>query len=147
MTATRVIDASIAIKWAVEETYSNEAFALLTDGVAAGDRFVAPALVRSEMTNTVHQLVRRAKLAAADAPELLSVLLSFPIRLVARDRLHDEALAIAEEHGLSATYDAEYLALASMLDAEFWTADERLYRNARSWGRVRWIAEYRGSVT
>lgn len=144
--STHVIDSSVAVKWAVEETYSDEALALLTDGLAAGDRFIAPALLRSEMTNTVHQLVRRAKLAAADAPDLLALLLEFPVRLVARERLHHEALEIAREHGLLATYDAEYLALASMLDAEFWTADERLYRSARASGRVRWIAEYRSTA-
>ena len=45
-------------------------------------------------------------------PGLLATLLAFPIGLVARERVHPEALEIAREHGLPATYDAEYLALA-----------------------------------
>jgi len=34
---------------------------------------------------------------------------------------------LAEAHGLPATYDAHYLALAERLEAELWTADRRLY--------------------
>ena len=39
-----------------------------------------------------------------------------------------------------AAYDAHYLALAEMMDCEFWTADERLFNAVRdelSW--VRWL--------
>ncbi|NPA27193.1 MAG: type II toxin-antitoxin system VapC family toxin, partial [Chloroflexi bacterium] len=40
--------------------------------------------------------------------------------------LHLEALALAHELNLPAAYDAHYLALARRMNAEFWTADQRL---------------------
>jgi predicted nucleic acid-binding protein len=41
-----------------------------------------------------------------------------------------------------AAYDAHYLALAEMMNCEFWTADERLFNAVRdklSW--VRWLGQ------
>jgi predicted nucleic acid-binding protein len=57
--------------------------------------------------------------------------------------LHRDALRLARRHGLRVTYDAQYLALAVLLDADLWTADERLFTVlAPSLPWVRLIGDY-----
>jgi predicted nucleic acid-binding protein len=52
--------------------------------------------------------------------------------------LHQSALLWAERLGQSKVYDAQYVALAESLSAEFWTADQRLVNSLRSLG-VAWV--------
>jgi predicted nucleic acid-binding protein len=50
--------------------------------------------------------------------------------------------SLATRFNRPATYDAHYLALAEMMDCEFWTADERLFNAVRdelSWAR--WLGQ------
>ena len=54
--------------------------------------------------------------------------------------LHRAALQWAERIGQSKAYDAQYLALAESLSAEFWTADARLV-HALQRLEVNWIHE------
>jgi predicted nucleic acid-binding protein len=57
--------------------------------------------------------------------------------------LHHQALVLADALGLSATYDAHYLALAEHLGCELWTDDERLIRQVtNSLPFVRWIGDH-----
>jgi predicted nucleic acid-binding protein len=57
--------------------------------------------------------------------------------------LSTRALELADRFGLSATYDAHYLALAEREGCEYWTADERLWNSVRAQlGWVRWLGEY-----
>jgi predicted nucleic acid-binding protein len=52
--------------------------------------------------------------------------------------LHHSALVWAERIGQSKVYDAQYIALAESLEAEFWTADQRLFRSMQALG-VDWV--------
>jgi predicted nucleic acid-binding protein len=53
------------------------------------------------------------------------------------------ALDWAERAGQAKAYDAQYLALAEEMRAEFWTADERLVRDVQQAGAdwAHWIGE------
>jgi predicted nucleic acid-binding protein len=78
-----------------------------------------------------------------EARALLAQFLAVPIRLQAPETLYDRALVLADEHHLPAAYDAHYIALAELLRATLWTADQRLLRALG--GRlpfVRWIGHY-----
>lgn len=52
----------------------------------------------------------------AMALRLLQRFSSFPIELLAPDGMHARALELANRHGLAAVYDAQYLAVAEMLN-------------------------------
>ena len=42
-----------------------------------------------------------------------------------------------------AVYDSHYLALAEILDCEYWNADQRFYQVASSIvGTIRWMGEF-----
>ncbi len=59
-------------------------------------------------------------------PEYQQAALSLPISLHGQATLHRRALRLAGSLALPAICDAHHLALAEVLDAEFWTADRRL---------------------
>ena len=99
--------------------------------IAAGRGFVAPLLLRYEVTNALHRLRRSGVIGDQAAGLTLAAALALPINLVTDADLHDGALAFAARFDLPAAYDAHYLALAEREGIEFWTADQRLANKVR----------------
>lgn len=136
-------DSSVAVKWSFVEEHSGEARALLRDALEQQEPIVAPPLLPSEVTNVIRQRLRQGELDRAAARAVLARFLAIPISLQAPETLYDRALVLADQHNLPAAYDAHYVALAELLGATFWTADQRLLRALG--GRlpfVRSIADY-----
>lgn len=137
-TGTVVVDASLAVKWIVREPGSNEALALLETWIRSGVVLSAPPLLLYEVSNVLHQLVRRGAIAHLDAMELMGALGTVPLNYETDPHATVvTALTLAHECGLSATYDAAYLALAESLGTVMWTADRRLADRAGVGERVR----------
>ena len=106
-------------------------FALFGD-----QRLVAPPLMWSEFRSAVHEAYRRNEITAAEAARMRTHLRDSPVDMVADSRLDDEAWRIADLLGWAKTYDAEYVALANLLDCRFVTVDLRLRRGADRLGFV-----------
>ena len=129
MNGSVVVDASLAVKWLVEEDDSDKAHALLEAWDGESLRPTAPGFLPAEVTNALHRRVVRRDLTVEEAVVLIA-------RLAARVELHEpsgihaRALELASELGQGAAYDCHYLALAEALDCELWTADERFHRAA-----------------
>ena len=122
------VDASLAAKWILLEEDTDRAQALYRACIQADHRLVAPPLLASELTNILRQRMRRGQptLSLTDANLLLRQFLSFPIELLAPSGMYELSLGLADLHNLSATYDAQYVALAQLLGCNVWTADQRL---------------------
>lgn len=140
-----VVDASVVIKRLIPEDYSEQARALFTDSLQTRQPLFAPPLLPSEVTNVLYQRTRRQAntISVSDADQALTLFLRLPIRLEAPQDLYPRAMAFARAHGLRATYDSVYVALAQILGVDVWTADERLVRDLgvnAPW--VRWIGDY-----
>jgi predicted nucleic acid-binding protein len=118
---TFVIDASIAIKWVVEESGTKEALSLRRH------RILAPDLLVAECANILWKKVRRKELLEEEAVLAARLLARADIALEPMRALLEPAtrLAIALDHP---AYDCAYLALAEMRDCEFVTADKSLSR-------------------
>jgi predicted nucleic acid-binding protein len=99
--------------------------------------FIAPQLLRYEVANALYQSQRARKTDARQAKIAMTALLNMPIRLLSDADLHVDALELATRYGLSAAYDAHYLAVALRGNAEFWTADRRLFNSVRQ--RLNWV--------
>lgn len=137
------VDASVAVKWILDEDYAAQARLLLGAAVNQPEPMIAPTLLAGEVANTLRQRQRRGLATLAEARSLLADFLGLPVALYAPVEMYDRALVLADEYGLAAAYDACYVALAEAFGAIFWTADERLLRALR--GRlsfVRWIGDY-----
>lgn len=139
-----VVDASVAAKWVLpNEGRTEAALSLLGQMLGTDERMIAPTLLAFEITNIVHQRVRRGFLAADEATVPLDDFFSLPIVFSSPSGLHHLALALAAEFGLPAAYDAHYLALAELADCDLWTDDRRLMRQVGDrFPSVRWLGDY-----
>jgi predicted nucleic acid-binding protein len=97
----------------------------------------APALLRYEVVNTLHQMRKAGRIGSEEARLALEDALSRPIVLHEDEKLHVRALGMAAKYNLPAAYDAQYLALAERLGVEFWTTDAKLARAVE--GRLAWV--------
>jgi predicted nucleic acid-binding protein len=145
MNHTVVVDASVAIKWVVEEEFSEQAEALLSD--AASSAIVGPPALITEVANALYQRTRRrdpkTRLTVEEAEAALARLLGLGIQLVSSDSLYPQAFAFARQHGLPDLYDTLYVVLAQRLGTDLWTDDRKLLdavRHLAPW--VRWIKDY-----
>ncbi|HLX36262.1 MAG TPA: type II toxin-antitoxin system VapC family toxin [Candidatus Binataceae bacterium] len=137
-----VVDASIGLKWAVDEPFSYQARLLLGKWEAALQQMIAPTLFFFEITNALSKRVRNGQLTISDASERLQYLLAVGPVVLPSDATHRPALEMAARFRMTAAYDAHYLALAESHRCEFWTADERLWNSVkRELNWVRWIGE------
>jgi predicted nucleic acid-binding protein len=137
-----VVDASLAVKWVVDEPYSSEARALLDRWGDDGRRLLAPALFLYEVTNVLAKRIQRRQLTLEQAKERLRFFQENGPLLQQIASVHPRSLELMERFGLPTAYDAHYLALAEYQRCECWTADERLWNTVKrqiSW--VRWIGE------
>ena len=122
---TLVIDASIAIKWVVEEDGTADALALRTRA-----KLIAPDLLVAECANILWKKVQRAELSRNEALLAARLLERADVELIPM-RSHLEAatrLAIALGHP---AYDCVYVALAVARGCRLVTADQRLLKAVR----------------
>lgn len=117
---------------------ANVALAVITSpsglDVLAADDATAPPLLRSEVRSALHVALTRGLIDDEDARRGLEVLESGAIGERRHRRLGPEAWRIADQMGWAKTYDAEYLALASLLSVPIATFDRRMLRAAEELG-------------
>ncbi len=120
--STLVIDASIAIKWLIDEEGTAQALMLRRRA-----KLIAPELLVAECANILWKKVRRDELSTDEALLAARLLQTAEIELLPTRALLESATRIAIELGHPA-YDCLYLALAIERGCRFVTADERLLR-------------------
>ncbi len=148
MERTVVIDASLAVMWAVPENYSAQALLLAENWGEKEIGLLAPCLLLTEVTNALYKRIMRKEMDLAKAQKALEVILSFGIEIHEEAGLHALALELSLKLGQPATYDAHYLALALMRECPLWTGDRRFYNAARKlFPLVHWIGERGISVS
>ena len=125
-----VLDASVAVRWVIEEDGSAEAVILLNQEIG----WIAPRLLLTEVASALRRKVADGAVEAALAGQALDTLLQAIadgiVHLADDERIVSQALllAISLEHKLP---DCMYLALAEREGAAIATADVRLARLAR----------------
>ena len=143
MNGSVVVDASLVVKWLVDEDDSDKAHAVLQSWVVQDITRISPNLMPFEVANALHRRVVRGELSVKDSTRMISRLLESRLELHQTSGLHVRALQIASQLRQGAAYDAHYLALAESFGCELWTADQRFYRAASSGvDNVRWIGEF-----
>ncbi|MFM1847483.1 MAG: hypothetical protein RL417_957 [Pseudomonadota bacterium] len=112
-------DASVAVKWFVDEEGSDRAYRVLEDILASADRFIVPELFFFELVNVVGRLVEDRE---DPRFELIDIILSSGI---GRAPMAPELRRLTgryQELGLSG-YDGAYAALADFVGGVWLTAD------------------------
>ena len=129
MITAAVVDASVAVKWVVNEHGSDRAQSLSTA------RLEAPDLLLIECANILWKKVRAHDLTRPDAASRLELLRQAPISLADSRSLLDAALVLSFDLS-HPVYDCIYLALALAREVPLVTADVRLVAAARKMKRV-----------
>ena len=119
-----VIDASVALKWVLEEDGSAAARQLLLD-----EPLAAPELLWVECANVLWVKARRRQIEPGDAALALAAIEAAPIRVVPSRGLPAAAQSIAFELDQT-VYDCLYLAAALVERAKLVTADDDFARVA-----------------
>jgi predicted nucleic acid-binding protein len=114
-----VIDASVAIA----ACHSPVGFARFR-----GHKMVAPQLMILEASSVFHEMSWREEISKQRAKEMLTRLLKTDIEIRTPKGLTETAWDVADELGWAKTYDAQYVALARILDCKLVSIDERLLR-------------------
>lgn len=131
---TWVVDASVAVKWFVDEARSAAARAVL----ASGDPIIAPDLIIPETCNTAWKKVRRGDIPREQAEAMVRALpLSFD-RLAPTAPLSERALELAQRFDHPA-YDCFYVALAESESAVLVTDDDRLVQLCKQARLAKWV--------
>jgi predicted nucleic acid-binding protein len=122
--AAAVVDASVAVKWVVEETGSDAARLL------SHTHLIAPDLLLTECANILWKKVQLGDLKKDGATARLNALLAAPVEIATSRELLAPALKLAIElkHPV---YDCLYLALAARRGIPLVTADARLAKVVR----------------
>jgi predicted nucleic acid-binding protein len=100
------------------------------------EELAAPPLMWSESRSALHEAVWRGSVSRRQVTKILGQLDGGRITLRSHRRLGDLAWQLADELGWAKTYDAEYMALASLLGCRLVTTDARLRRGAARLGFV-----------
>jgi predicted nucleic acid-binding protein len=122
-----VLDASVTLAWCLAAGELEE--------FAPGSR-CAPALMWSEARSVLHEQAWRGELNVAQADRARRRLSDADIKLRAHPGLAEETWRVADELGWAKTYDAEYVALASLLGCRLVTLDARLRKGGDRLGFI-----------
>jgi predicted nucleic acid-binding protein len=122
---TLVVDASIVVKWVVEEDSTPEALVLRQKA-----RLIAPDLLVAECANILWKKVQKGELLKAEAIIAARLLQGAELELLPMRSLFEAATRMSIEIDHPA-YDCVYLVLALQRKCQFVTADERLLHKLR----------------
>ena len=123
-----VVDASVIVKWFVEEEGSDKSLKLRDKYIEGRVGIIAPELVIFEALNALYY----KKLFSEDElKEISEALEAYSLTLYPlRGECADKAVEIAFKNDVT-IYDASYIALAVIKDTHMYTADKKLIRKLK----------------
>jgi predicted nucleic acid-binding protein len=139
-----VVDASVAAKWYLrDETDVEQADLLLTRFTTGELVLVAPEQIRYEIpaTISVATLGAHPRMSRDDGRVAIASFLALGVHTFGSNDLILAAFSLVHQHAI-AFYDGLYLALATILEIPFVTADSRLYQRIAGLPGVIWISDY-----
>lgn len=141
---TLVLDASVAVKWAIPaagEPLAAESLRLLKRHANGEIDFIVPDVFWAEVGNVLWKGAQRGRWSRSDAEQAVQDMQARDFVTVPSQQLLSEALDIAfsYDRGL---YDCLYAALAFESKADLVTADERLVNSLAARFPVKWLGVF-----
>jgi predicted nucleic acid-binding protein len=123
-----VVDANITVALFVNLPYSFQAERLFRLWHKQDVQLHVPALWPAEVVSTLRKMISVGQMESEDAMFALASLERMPLQVVLPDPgLLALSLVWAGKLNQTVAYDAQYIALAENLSAEFWTADQKMF--------------------
>ncbi len=138
---TLVLDASVAIKWAIpsaREPLTDESLRLLRRYVDSEIEFIVPDIFWAELGNVLWKGTRQRRWRQDEAEAVASDMRAREFATVSSITLLPEALRIAFAYDRS-VYDCLYVALAVQSKTDLITADERMANALAARFPVKWL--------
>lgn len=131
------VDASLAMKWLVNEEESEPALEILESWLSGGMTIIAPTLLLYEVPSVLRKLAAHERLAPERAWEGFQQLSAIGIEIETSTELLGRAWEISGRFHLPTIYDASYVALAEIRGCPLYTCDRRLLRALD--GKLPWV--------
>jgi predicted nucleic acid-binding protein len=130
---TVVVDSNIAVALVLDAERAPTIERHLRSWESQGESLHAPSLFRFEVANALTRNIAAGKIDSGDAKAAWQRIIAIEVSL---HSLSDgpAVIAVARKLKRESAYDAAYVALAQELDADLWTLDGPLFRNAASSG-------------
>lgn len=128
-----VVDANLLVALVSGDPRGNKVLQHFTDWLSQNVETHAPSLAQYEIVNALTRLIVGGAFPADKVEEAWNNMSILPIiyhELTNARRVTEIALALNRQNA----YDAAYIALAEELNAELWTLDGPLFRNAQGLG-------------
>ena len=125
-----VVDASVALKWVLDEPGKDAAYALLDLDL------IAPSLWLLEAANALWRIAKRGEITSREALERLETLFQAPVTATRLEQDLQNATIIANQIG-HPVYDCLYLAMAIREDTYVITADAKFVAAVSTWPDLR----------
>ena len=142
--STLVLDASVAVKWAIpsaREPLTDESLRLLKRYVDREVEFIVPDVFWAEVGNVLWKGTRQRRWRQDAAEAVAADMKARDFSTVSSVLLLPEALRIAFAHDRS-VYDCLYVALAVQAKTDLITADERLANALAAHLPVKWLGAF-----
>lgn len=134
-----VVDASVVIKWFVEEPYSDKALQLREDFVEQKINLVVPYLLRYEVLNA---LKYSGGFGAKELVKIAAILDDYQFFEMHISGVYaEETVRISTDYGLT-IYDSCYAAIGKVRRLRVFTADDKLLTKVRDIDFIKHIADY-----
>jgi predicted nucleic acid-binding protein len=125
-----VVDANVVVEVTLER------FGVTALDALGDEQLIAPWLLWSEVPAALSAMVFRTEISRELGESALGRLETIKVEPLHPAGLVTEAWRITKERGWAKTYDAEYLALAQLLNCSLVTLDGPLWRATRNLGYV-----------
>jgi predicted nucleic acid-binding protein len=134
-----VLDASVILKWFIEENYSDKARKIQDDYLAGKINLIVPDLLLYEVSNALRF---NRSFSESDIKQVLDSLSElrldvFPVNY----ELAKSAVKISYNFKLT-VYDAIYVSLAIETKSDFITADKEMFEKLQKIPSVKWLGSY-----
>lgn len=125
--ARLVVDASVVIAVGVDAAGM---------GPLEAHELIAPPIMQSEAVSGLHEMRYRGEISDTLAEAALGRVSNLPVTVIRHVDLWSRAWRISDLLGWAKTYDAEYVALAQLMDCPLLTIDARLAKGAARHARI-----------
>ena len=129
-----VVDANLIVVIMANDPRASVVESQIQTWLNQGVGLHAPQLLPYEVANSMTRVISSGALPAERLTAEWELISRLPVTYHPMDILGPQVVQIALQLQRSSAYDAAYIALAQELDAELWTLDGPLARNATSLG-------------
>jgi len=134
-----VVDASVVVKWFVEERYSGEALTIRNSFIEGLIDIAVPSILYFEVLNA---LKYSGAFGEDELKKIARILEDYQFTAYQLEGAYAEkTVEVAMRKGIT-IYDASYVALALIEEADLYTADEKLLMKTRDLKMVKHLKDF-----